>query len=394
MVDLLHKFGLLNYSILHQIKYPNLHSNWKFDNCKQKPLLLFSCLDWGLGHTTRSVPLIKEFLILGCDLIVACNSIQKAILQPEFPEIQFVELEGYGISYGKTSLGTRFKILAQLIKILIRIKRENRWLRSFAEKNKVNGLISDNRYGFFHPRIPSVLITHQLQVASGYGHLADNVSRILLCKFINRFSMCWVPDFENHGLAGLLSHPHTFPSIPVQYIGPLSRFTRCKQPAEKKFDLLILISGPEPQRTVFEKIMLSQCVRLPDMKIALVRGLPSGSTALESSRADVFNHLDSSGLNQLICASEIVACRSGYTTIMDMMKLKKKMIVIPTPGQPEQEYLANHLSQHRYALTFRQHEFNLRFALEKAQHFSFNHIDASMNEYKAVLKAFADKISS
>jgi UDP-N-acetylglucosamine transferase subunit ALG13 len=394
MVDLLHKFGLLNYSILHQIKYPNLSSNWKFDNCKEKPLLLFSCLDWGLGHTTRSVPLIKEFLILGCDLIVACNSTQKTILQTEFPEIRFVELEGYGISYGKTALGTRFKILGQLIKILIRIKRENRWLLSFVEHNKVTGLISDNRYGFFHPRIPSIFITHQLQISSGYGRLADNVSRKFLCKLINRFSVCWVPDFENHSLAGLLSHPQTFPSIPVQYIGPLSRFTSCEHREEKKFDLLVLISGPEPQRTLFEKIMLAQCVELHDMKIAVVRGLPSARTTLESSCVQIFNHLDTGGLNQLICESEIVACRSGYTTIMDMMKLKKKMIVIPTPGQPEQEYLARYLSQHRYALAFAQHEFNLRSALEKALHFTFKHIDASMNEYKAVVKAFTDKISS
>ena len=117
-------FGLLNYSILHQIKYPNLSTDWKFTNCKQKPLLLFSSLDWGLGHTTRSVPLIKELLNLGCDLIVACNSIQKRILEPEFPSITYVHLDGYNLAYGSGKWATQVRLLLQLRKILTRIKPE------------------------------------------------------------------------------------------------------------------------------------------------------------------------------------------------------------------------------------------------------------------------------
>jgi uncharacterized protein (TIGR00661 family) len=395
MVDLLHTFGLLNYSFLHQIKYPNLSTNWKFLDCKEKPLLLFSSLDWGLGHTTRSIPLIKEFLNLGCELIVACNSIQKAILQPEFPHIRFVELKGYSLSYGKTGLLTRFKILLQFRKILIAIKYEKRWLDSFLAQNKVDALISDNRYGFYHTRLPCIFITHQLEIHSGFGRLADKVLQKFIYKLIGRFTICWVPDHEKDKvLAGALSHPAVLPALPVQYIGPLSRFHSCDAAMEKKFHLLIIISGPEPQRSILERLILEQSAVISNKKIALVRGLPSDSSKLNSSSISVFNHLDAVRLNELICASDLVVCRSGYTTIMDMMKLKKKMIVIPTPGQPEQEYLAGYLSENGYALRFTQSEFNLQYALQKAANFTFNHIDANMDEYKVVLKDFVTRISS
>ena len=326
-----------------------MSTDWKFTNCKQKPLLLFSSLDWGLGHTTRSVPLIKELLNLGCDLIVACNSIQKRILEPEFPSIRYVQLDGYNLSYGSGKWATRLRILLQLRKILTRIKLENAWVRSFIEKNPIDALISDNRYGFYHPKIPSILITHQLHIHSGYGSITDKLSQFIIYRFIKRFTACWVPDDKKvNGFAGKLSHPEKLPTIPVQYLGPLSRFEECVF-HDKKYDALIVISGPEPQRSILEKIMLEQSEH-SNKKIALVRGLPKEQATFKHNKIAVFNHLKAEELNKLICTSELIICRSGYTTIMDMLKLKKKMVVIPTPGQPEQEYLAKHLSQNNLAV--------------------------------------------
>lgn len=387
-------FGLLNYSILHQIKYPKLSTDWKFTDCKDKPLLLFSSLDWGLGHTTRSIPLIKELLNLGCDLIVACNSIQKQILQSEFPDLRYLELQGYGLNYGSGKWSTRCKILFQFSKILTKIKSENTWLRTFVKHNRIKAVISDNRYGLYHPGIYSVLITHQLQINSGYGSLADKISKKIIYRFIKRFSECWVPDFQiNHSLAGILSHPEILPAIPVHYLGAFSRFEKCDQKPEKKFDILIIISGPEPQRTIFENIMLEQSDGL-DKKIAMVRGLPGERNILKNENIKIFNHLNAHQLNQLICDSGIIICRSGYTTIMDMMKLKKKMIVIPTPGQPEQEYLATYLSQNHLAFSVSQNDFLLVRSLKLAENFTFTHLDTDMNEYKVVIKEFVAKIIS
>lgn len=372
-----------------------MSTNWKFRDCKEKPLLLFSCLDWGLGHTTRSVPLLKEFINLGCNLIVACNSIQKIVLEREFPGISFVELEGYGVNYAKTPWGTRFNLLWQLRKILIRIKKENLWLEGFIAENKVDGLISDNRYGLYHPSVPSIFITHQLQPHSGFGRLADLISQKFLYKFIGRFTTCWVPDYSDKNvLAGKLSHPVFFPDCTVEYIGPLSRFNACESTSSKEYDVLFVLSGPEPQRSLFEKMILDQAMLIRNKKIALVRGLPGTSVPPASSSIKIFNHLSAVELNELACESALVVCRPGYTTIMDMMKLKKKMVVVPTPGQPEQEYLARFLSANKYVLGFAQKKFNLQLALQKADNFTFNHIDDNMTEYKVVLKNFVDKISS
>ena len=370
-----------------------MSTDWKFTNCKQKPLLLFSSLDWGLGHTTRSIPLINEFLNLGCDLIVACNSIQKKILEPEFPSIRYVQLDGYNVLYGSGNWATRVRILLQLKKILTRIKQENAWVRLFVEKNQVDALISDNRYGFYHPTIPSIIITHQLHIHSGYGSILDKLSRILIYRFINRFSFCWVLDNKKpNEVAGKLSHPRKNPSIPVKYLGPLSRFEECEAP-EKRYDALIIISGPEPQRTILEKIMLEQSEH-SNKKIALVRGLPEERPTLMHNKIAVFNHLKSVELNKLICQSDLIICRSGYTTIMDMLKLKKKMVVIPTPGQPEQEYLAKHLSQNNLAITFSQNNISLDRIFDVAANFNFSHAQLNMNEFKTVLREFVEKISS
>jgi len=371
-----------------------LSTDWKFTDCKEKPLLLFSSLDWGLGHTTRSVPLIKELINSGCNLIVACNSSQKQLMQGEVPGLRYVELKGYDLKYASGPWSTRFKILAQIVKILTRIKSENAWLSAFIKENKVDAVISDNRYGLYHPGIYSVFITHQLQIHSGYGSLADKISKKILYRYINRFSVCWVPDFKLHpGLAGILSHPEILPTIPVHYLGAVSRFEKCIQLPAKKYDLLIIISGPEPQRTILEKIILEQSEGT-SKKIALVRGLLGEQNVLKNDRITIFNHLKSHELNQLICESGIIICRSGYTSIMDMVKLKKKMIVIPTPGQPEQEYLANYLSQNHFALMISQNEFSLIKSLELAQNFTFTHPDTDMNEYKEVIKEFVEKISS
>lgn len=362
--------------------------------CKEKPLLVVAALDWGLGHTTRSIPLIHELLALGCEIVIACNSIQKKIYSAEFPSLRYEELQGYDVSYHRKKWRTRLKIAFQSGKILTRINQENAWLDAFVKENSVCALISDNRYGLFHPGIHTVFITHQLSIRTGFGKLVDKISQAFLYKYINRFSECWVPDFnQNSKLAGSLSHPENAPSVPVHYIGALSRFEVCDQGTEFLYDLLILLSGPEPQRTILEKILLQQ-LQSARIKIALVRGLPASESVVPNANATVYNHLDAQGLNKLICQSKLVICRSGYTTVMDMVKLKKKMIVIPTPGQTEQEYLGHYLSEKHLALNISQHQFKLSKALEAADKFPFQQIAGDMNAYRIVLKDFVSRISS
>jgi len=357
----------------------------KFNTTSQKPVVLLSPLDWGLGHTTRCIPIINELLHQGCNVIIACNSTQKALLSKEFPQLGYVHLSGYNLKYGKKRWGTIVRIILQTPKILIKINNEKTWLNIFLKSQTVNLIISDNRFGLYAPDIPSVFITHQLHIKTGLGKWADNLIQKLNYKRIKKFSTCWVPDQQGTGsLAGKLSNPQKLPAIPVKYIGALSRLNTCKQKANT-IDVLIILSGPEPQRTIFEELVLSTLKLLPE-KTVLVRGLPkeSGEAVIEKN-CTIYNHAHAGLLNELICNAEFVISRSGYTTVMDLMKLGKKSIFVPTPGQAEQEYLATHLHQQQLAYTVLQSQFSLKEALANARAFSYQLEEMSMEEYKNVI---------
>jgi uncharacterized protein (TIGR00661 family) len=364
-----------------------------FNTTSQKPVVLLSPLDWGLGHTTRCIPIINELLHQGCNVIIACNSTQKALLSAEFPQLSYVHLSGYNLKYGKNRWGTIVRIILQTPKILIKVNNEKTWLNIFLKSQTVNLIISDNRFGLYAPDIPSVFITHQLHIKTGLGKLADNLIQKLNYNRIKKFSTCWVPDQQGtKSLAGKLSNPQKLPSIPVKYIGALSRFSTCKQKANN-IDVLIILSGPEPQRTIFEELVLSSLKLLPE-KTVLVRGLPKeNAEAVVENNCTIYNHAPAGLLNELICNAEFIISRSGYTTVMDLMKLGKKSILVPTPGQAEQEYLATHMHQQQLAYTVLQAQFSLKEALANARAFSYQLVEMSMEEYKKVIQETIESLS-
>ena len=341
--------------------------------------VLIAPLDWGLGHSTRCIPIIKKLLNADYEVIIASEKAQMQLLKDEFPSLVFLSLPGYRLKYGTKNLSTVLKIILQIPKILIQINRENKWLNGILRQENIDIIISDNRYGLYSRKIISVFLTHQLYIKTVFGKTVERKLQQLNYKYINQFSVCWVPDFENDNmLAGELSHPKIFPKIPVQYIGPLSRFEK-KKPAII-YKLLILLSGPEPQRTILENIFLDE-LKFYEEKTILIRGLPGEKNVIKaSSDIEIHNHLSSSELNIIICHSEIVICRSGYSTIMDLARLGKNSIMIPTPGQTEQEYLADYLSQKKLAMKINQNDFSLREALEAFAEFSFRKYEEEENQ--------------
>jgi uncharacterized protein (TIGR00661 family) len=369
-----------------------LPESHKFNNTSEKPVVLLSPLDWGLGHTTRCIPIINELLHQGCNVIIACNSTQKVLLSREFPQLNYVNLSGYNLKYGKKRWGTIVRIILQTPKILIKINNEKTWLNIFLKSQTVDLIISDNRFGLYAPNIPSVFITHQLHIKTGLGKLADKLIQQLNYKRIKKFSTCWVPDQQGtNSLAGKLSNPKKLPAIPVEYIGGLSRFNTCKQKANT-IDILIILSGPEPQRSIFEELILSALKSLPE-KTVLVRGLPKESgEAIVENNCTIYNHAPAGLLNELICNAELVISRSGYTTVMDLMKLGKKSILVPTPGQAEQEYLATYLHQQQLAYTVLQSQFSLTKVLGESKKFEFRLLAMQMEEYKEVIRATIEKL--
>ena len=362
------------------------------NNLLQKPVVVYSLLDWGLGHTTRSIPIIRHLIALNCNVLVACNSNQKLILLKEFPEINYKELGGYELRYATKGWLTILYIILQVPKILIKINKENRWLKGFLLENKVDFIVSDNRFGFFSSKIPSIFITHQLSIRTGLGSWADKLIRLFNYRYINHFTACWVPDYpEKDGLAGKLSHPATFPAIPIHYLGPVSRFVPCRPATESKQEILIILSGPEPQRTILEfKILFD--VHLMDKtnrRFVLVRGLPAEAKKLyTTSPIEIFNHLPTTELNRYLCTASLVVSRAGYTSIMDYMKLGVRAVLIPTPGQAEQQYLAQHLHQSGLALAIEQKKFSLQNALQQASSFHFKKAEWDMESYKSIINEY------
>ena len=342
---------------------------------KRKIRVLIAPLDWGLGHTTRCLPIIYELLRKGCELCVACNERQAHLMRTEVPDAQIIPLPGYNSRYSKLGALNKLATIFQVPKILIAIKREHRWLRDVFKKESFDLIISDNRYGFYNQTAYSVFITHQLQIQVPGNKWLQRILQKWNYYFINRFNECWIPDFKvEPNLAGELSHPEVLPKIVVRYIGLLSRFENIVVSTRKPVDILILISGPEPQRTVLEEKIIDQLQKIKRSAI-VVRGLPEMKDVRKSfNNISFFNHLPAQELNELMSNAQVVISRSGYSTVMDIIQLGKKSILVPTPGQTEQEYLAAYLMQKKWCLSFPQNKFFIESALQEAAQFDYTFI--------------------
>jgi uncharacterized protein (TIGR00661 family) len=326
--------------------------------------ILVCPLDWGLGHATRCIPVIQELRRQGAEVLVASSGSALALLKLEFPDIRFFELPGYRPRYAE-NIPLAMKLFYQLPKFLKVVKEEHRILENLIQELSIDIVISDNRYGCWSARIKSVLITHQINVLMprGYGWASTPVNRFVQTA-IRKFSAVWIPDQPGSGLTAPFKSRHF--QHPV-YIGWLSRF-RGRREKEMKYQVLALVSGPEPQRSVLEKILLSQ-LKEAGIQSLLVAGEPGNPYRKQDGCVERVNHLSTGELEEAILSSAIVVCRSGYSTVMDLIALGKKAIFIPTPQQPEQIFLAEHLMAKHIAFTEDQRKFSLRLALESSRPF-------------------------
>ena len=338
-----------------------------------KKKVLVCPMDWGIGHASRCVPVINKLAELGFKVVVAASGRPLEFVKKEYPGISVIDFPGILITYPKNGWIV-LKMLRLLPRFLLGIWREHKTLKKIALQTGASLIISDNRYGCWHPTILSVFMTHQLdiQVPSGLKFIKGFLN-IINYWFINKYDECWIPDFESHrGLAGALSHPRKLPGN-TRYIGILSRFSCRQNPhtdyAAIGFDLLVMLSGPEPQRTILEKKILLQLVNI-NLRVAMVRGITeSDETYVVDGRIHVFSHLETAKMQALISKSSLVICRSGYSSIMDVVSLGKLAIFIPTPGQTEQEYLARYLMEKKIYFSINQKDFDLLYALEMSKNF-------------------------
>ncbi|MBV7528665.1 glycosyltransferase [Chitinophaga sp. sic0106] len=357
-------------------------------NLSPKKILVVP-LDWGLGHATRDIPLIHEMLNAGCKVFIAAEGKHAALLQQEFPDITIFPLPGYRIQYAQKGKFFGVKIMQQIPKIIGAIKNEQRWLQKIVKEHQINAVISDNRFGLYHKSVPTVFITHQLLIKTPFGGWIERTLQRINYSYIRKYSACWIPDIQgDNNLSGELAHPATLPATKTTYLGCLSRFEP-QENVQKKYDLLVLISGPEPQRSNLEKMVLSQIKDL-SLTALIVSGKPGTPQQVEIAPGITqVNHLNATELNKAMLASEMVLSRSGYTTLMDLVKLDKKAILVPTPGQSEQVYLGEYLMEKGYFYSLPQEKFQLKTALEDAAKFPFKSFQQQdMTRYKAVVQDF------
>lgn len=359
-----------------------------------RPRILVAPLDWGLGHATRCIPVIYELQKLNTDVWLAGERAQEHLLKKEFPDLPFLPLQGYRVRYSRTSSGLWLALLRQMPGLWRSVQREKKWLAGMIDQHQFDLVISDNRFGLSHHSIPCVFITHQLTIRTSLGKWLDQQAQRMNYQFIRKFTECWIPDYKDDPtLAGMLSHPVVYPEIPVHYAGILSRLVKGSNQIEAG-RLFISLSGPEPQRTIWEDKIVNEIVYYRG-KATVVRGLPHTEKLMPSTN-DIrfYNHLPSGSFSNEMEPAEWVICRSGYSTVMDLVRMGKKAILVPTPGQPEQEYLARHLSDTGFAPFIPQKEFSIAKALEKAKAFDYRPFNDGRDQLAELVRNLVEKLSS
>ena len=348
---------------------------------KSKKRILVAPLDWGIGHATRCIPIINALISQNYDVVLAADGRPLHLLSREFPNLEMIRFSGYNIKY-HSYLPMSISMLLQIPKLLWSINKENQTIKQIVKNYKIDGIISDNRFGLFCNDVPTVFVTHQLEIQSPYF---TSSIRDLNYKYINNFDVCWIMDDEKENLAGSLSKPKLLPNNSL-YIGAQSRFE--KREEEKEYDFLAIVSGPEPQRTILEKGLI-KALKDREEKSLILLGKPELNTGEQLGNLTIKSHLSAKDLNTAILQSELIICRPGYSTIMDLAKLEKKAFFIPTPGQTEQEYLADNLMQEGICFAQKQSKFDFEKAINKSKNYSgFSKRNSTLINWEELFRLF------
>ena len=336
-----------------------------------KKNILVCPLDWGLGHATRCIPIIHKLVESGANVIIGSDGRPYALLKKEFPDLQFIHFPGYKIQYPEKG-SMVMKMLKASPRLLKTIKKERLLLQQIIAEHKIDIVISDNRYGLWNKNVKCVIITHQLSIICPKWLKAFEYVLLKLNQhYINKFDECWVPDFKGLlNLSGYLSG-NFWRYKNVHFIGLLSRFNKpCYMDIESvpTNDVLFILSGPEPQRTVFENIILGQLKYHENIKAVVVRGITeTDEVANMSENVKMVSHLETGELARAFSEAKMVICRPGYSSIMDIVTVGINAFFVPTPGQTEQEYLARYYHKKNLFYFTKQQNFDLLRAIKKSE---------------------------
>ena len=322
--------------------------------------ILVAPLDWGLGHATRSVPIIRALRSRGAEVVLGADAGPLELLSGEFPDLDHVRIPGAHIRYSR-SRSQLWSMVRQFPAMLRSVQAEQALFDRLRGELELDGVVSDQRFGVRSPDLPSVLITHQV---FPFTPIAQPALRKLNLRHIVRFHRCWVMDEPRApGLSGELAHHGPLPPN-ARFIGAVSRFTNTGEDVPKTWDIVAVVSGPEPQRGLFEEALGRQLAAIRGRHL-LVCGKPGTHGAHDQGRVQRVPHLPARELEAAMKGARMIVSRTGYTTLMDLAAIGRTALVVPTPGQAEQEYLGDlHRGTGRY-LVQEQHELDLAHAWDR-----------------------------
>jgi predicted glycosyltransferase len=307
---------------------------------------ILAVLDWGLGHASRCIPLVRQLLMEGDRVTLASSGYALKLLRTAFPEMSYLELPTYGIRYPTKNMV--WNLGWQAPGVIRTVLQENKVLDHYLNQQAADRIISDGRFGCYHKSCESIWMAHQLHIQFPNRLLAKALNGSYHRYIRQRFDAVWVPDWKDERrIAGDLSQ--AIPQLPHRYLGALSRFGPEKEGRPIKYDYLALLSGPEPQRAYLES-EIRTAFEKTDQACLIIKGVP-GSTTIRK-----YNHhiaevdwLYGDALQEVVMSSAQIICRSGYSTLMDLHYWQKPALLIPTPGQTEQEYLAKYWAEKGWA---------------------------------------------
>lgn len=316
---------------------------FKFNKVSKAKKIIVAPLDWGIGHATRCIPLIDAILSQGHEPIIAASGAPLTMLRGRFPALRWTDFPGHSPTYSRGN-SLMPALLRQSPAMMRQMFADHRFISQYANTIQADGVISDNRFGAYSNEVPSVFITHQINLLMPNGFVwSQPLARAVNRHIIRKYDACWIPDYPGpDNLSGELSYP-VDKSLHATNIGPLSRFSVSLNQYDDKQappHILVMLSGPEPQRTLFENIIIKR-YSLTGEKVVVLRGLPGhASRPSAPSNIQCLNHAGDAEMAWLITHAGHIVARAGYSTIMDLFALGRKALLVPTPGQSEQAYLA------------------------------------------------------
>lgn len=354
---------------------------------KKTKKVLVCPLNWGLGHASRIIPVVDELMQCKYDVYIGAEGYALQLLRQEFPGLTFITFPSFTVAYGRRN-SLVFPMILLFPKIILGIIKEHFYLKRLITKYSIDLIISDNRFGLWSKKAYSVYVTHQINILlPGWLKLIEPLINNINRFIISRYNQCWIPDFENDksNLTGILSHKDRLPGN-ARFIGPLSRFNKYYKTNRytKKliYDFLMIMSGPEPQRTILEDILTRE-IKKSDYRVLIIQGKPGQKQINKiTDNITTVSHLSTHEFLNMIDQARYIVCRSGYSTIMDLVSLKRTAILIPTPGQTEQEYLARHLSGYFYSTE--QNKIKLEYLINKMNRYEpviFNSANSQLKNY-------------